>query len=71
MSCSTSRRSPDLERADIDHHVDFGRAVEDRAPRFVLLDVRRGRAERKADDRTDADAAAAQQTRGRTPPTWD
>ena len=46
-----------LQRADVDDHVDLGRAVEDRPPRLVVLDVGGGRAEREADDRTDADAA--------------
>ena len=30
---------PGLERADVDHHVDLGRAVENRPPRLVVLDV--------------------------------
>ena len=33
-----------LQRADVDDHVDLGRAVEDRPPRLELLDVGRGRA---------------------------
>ena len=57
-----------LERADVDHHVDLGRAVEDGPPRLVVLDVGGGRAERKADHRADADAAAAQQRARRSPP---
>ena len=34
MSRSTSPRSPDFERADVDHHVDFGGAIEDRRAAF-------------------------------------
>ena len=52
-----------LERADVDHHVDLGRAVEDRAPGLVVLDVGGGGAQRESDDRADADARAAQQLR--------
>ena len=38
-----------LERADVDHHVDFARAVEDRPPRLVALDV--GASSRPAETR--------------------
>ena len=58
MSRSTSAQVAGLQRADVDHHVDLARAVEDRAPRLVALDVGGRRAERKPDDRADADAAA-------------
>ena len=59
-----------LERADIDHHVDLGGAVENRAPRFVLLHIRRRRAQRKTNDGTDAHAAAAQQPCAERDPCW-
>ena len=49
-----------LERADVDHHVDLGGAVEDRAARLVVLHVGGRRAQREADHRADADAGAAQ-----------
>src|SRR6185369_16469507 len=51
-----------LQRADIDHHVDFRCAVEDRAARFVSFDVRKRSAEWKADDSTNRNAAADQIT---------
>ena len=38
-----------LQRADVDHHVDLERAVEDRAPRLVVLDV--GASSRRAGTR--------------------
>ena len=60
-----------LQRADIDHHVDFGGAVEDRPPGFEVLDVGGRRPERKPDDGTDADAAAPQQARRGRQPRWD
>ena len=58
-----------LERADVDDHVDFARAVEDRALRLVALDVGGRRAERKSDDRAHPHAAAREQPRARAPPT--
>ena len=60
-----------LQRADVDHHVDLGRAVEDRPPRLVVLDVGGRRAQRKPDDGTDADAGAAQQRAPQSRPTPD
>ena len=47
-----------LQRADVDDHVDFGCAVEDRPAGLVVLHVGGRGAERKADDRADADAAS-------------
>ena len=47
-----------FERADVEHHVDFGRAVEDGAAGLVGLDVRRGRGE-DPPQRRGADAGPA------------
>ena len=39
MSCSTEPHVARLQGADIDDHVDLDRAVENRAPGLVVLDV--------------------------------
>ena len=73
MSAWTSASRPDLQRADLDDHVELGRAVGERLPR--LDDLGRGgvAAVREADDRADlrrpcrARIAAARRTSaGRT-----
>jgi uncharacterized repeat protein (TIGR01451 family) len=50
-----------LERADVQHHVNFGRAVLDSKLRLVSLHLRRGRAEGEADNGTHRHVAALEQ----------
>ncbi len=63
MSRSDQPQIARLERADVDHHVDLARAVEDRSPRLVVLGVRRRGAQRKTHHRADLDRRLAQQPR--------
>ena len=53
-----------FQRADVDHHVDFPRAVVDGAARLVPFHVGGRRPEREADDRADTDARPRQQACG-------
>ena len=57
-----------LERADIDDHVHFGRAVENHPAGLVLLHVAGRGAERKPDNGAHAADAAPQQSRGQRHP---
>ena len=49
-----------LERADIEHHVDFPRPVTNRAPRFERFDLGLGGSQRRADNRAGEHVAATQ-----------
>src|SRR5216684_3934816 len=53
-----------LERADVYYHIQFARAVEDRAPRFVYFCIRHVCAERKPNYRANFHAAPSQSAGG-------
>ncbi len=52
-----------LERADVDDHVDFGRAIANRTARFERFGFAHVRPEWKADYRANFDRGTAEQTR--------
>jgi len=57
-----------FERANVNHHVDFGRAVVDGAEGFKHLHVGRGGPEREANDGADLDRRAVEQLRAQFHP---
>ena len=64
MSFSTYAQSPRQRLADVDHHVDLGRAVATGELGLVALALGRAAAVREADDGADGDAGAFEQLRG-------
>ena len=52
-----------LERADVDNHIDLGRAISQRGLRLVYFRFRRCSPERESDHRADFDIRTAQEVR--------